>query len=657
MGFRVEQESGQRLAQFGLADAGRAEEQERAVGAVRIGQPRARAPDSVGHDAHGLVLADDALVQRVFHLQQLFALALHHLGDRNAGRARNDFGDLFGADLSPQQLRLLRLLAREFLVGFLQLRLELRQLAVLQFAHLLPVALALGFFHRELDLVDLFLDVLRTDDLRLLGLPDFVEIRVLALELGDFLFDQLEAFFRRRVLFLLDRFALDLELDHPPLEPVHDLRLGVDFHLDARRGFVDQVDRLVGQETIGDVAMRQLGRGDDRRVGDLHAVMDLVALLQAAQDGDGRLDARLVDENLLESAFERGVLLDVLAVLVERSRADAMQFAARQRRLEHVARVDRAFGLAGADHRMQLVDEHDRLALVGGNVLEHGLQPLLEFAAILGAGEQHRHVERKDTLVLERLRHLAVDDSLRETFDDGGLADAGFADQHGVVLGSALQDLDRAADLVVATDYRIELALSRTIGEVDGVFLERLALALGLLRVDATAAADGFDGRLQCFFRQAMLLQQPSRIALVVREGEQEQFAGDELVTAFDGDLVGDVEKIAKLAGNADLAALPLDFGQSRDRLGKRRLERGHVDAGAREQRSRAPILLVEQSRQQVLRLDEAAVVAERHALGIGERLLEFGGQFIYAHAYPSRSFDLRSRWGKFGEISSEFRC
>jgi hypothetical protein len=68
------------------------------------------------------------------------------------------------------------------------------------------------------------------------------------------------------------------------------------------------------------------------------------------------------------------------------------------------------------------------------------------------------------------------------------------------------------------------------------------------------------------------------------------------------------------------------------------------------------PILLIEQSRQ-VLRLDEAAVVAERHALGIGERLLQFGGQFIYTHAYPSRSFDLRTRWGNFGEISSEFRC
>ena len=56
-----------------------------------------------------------------------------------------------------------------------------------------------------------------------------------------------------------------------------------------------------------------------------------------------------------------GVLLDVLAVLVERRRADRPQLAAGQRRLEQVAGVHRALGLAGADDRVQLVDEQDDL--------------------------------------------------------------------------------------------------------------------------------------------------------------------------------------------------------------------------------------------------------------------------------------------------------
>ena len=94
-----------------------------------------------------------------------------------------------------------------------------------------------------------------------------------------------------------------------------------------------------------------------------------------------------------------------------------------------------------------------------GDLLQHGLQALLELAAVLGAGEQRRHVEREHALALQRLGHFVVDDALREAFDDRGLAHARLADQHRVVLGAALQDLDHAADLVVAADHRVELAL------------------------------------------------------------------------------------------------------------------------------------------------------------------------------------------------------
>ena len=142
-----------------------------------------------------------------------------------------------------------------------------------------------------------------------------------------------------------------------------DFGLRVDLHADARRRLVDQVDRLVGQLPVGDVAMRKRRGGDDRRIGDVDAVVNFVALLQAAQDRDRVFDRRLVDQHFLEAPLQRRVLLDVLAIFVERGRADAMQLAARERGLEHVARVHRAFGLAGADHRVQLVDEQDDAGL------------------------------------------------------------------------------------------------------------------------------------------------------------------------------------------------------------------------------------------------------------------------------------------------------
>ena len=283
-----------------------------------------------------------------------------------------------------------------------------------------------------------------------------------------------QALARGLVLLLLQRLLLDLELDDAPLEPVERLGLGVDLHADARGGLVDQVDRLVGQLAVGDVAVRQRRRGDDRRIGDLDAVVHLVALLQAAQDRDGVLDRRLIDQHLLEAPLQRRVLLDVLAVLVERGRADAMQLAARQRGLEHVAGIHGALGLAGAHHGVQLVDEQDDLAFLLGEIVEHGLQPLLELAAELRAGDQRAHVERQNALVLQALGHLAVDDALRQALDDRGLADAGLADEHRVVLGAPLQHLDGAADLVVAADHRIELARGGARRQVDGVFLQRL---------------------------------------------------------------------------------------------------------------------------------------------------------------------------------------
>ena len=142
-------------------------------------------------------------------------------------------------------------------------------------------------------------------------------------------------------------------------------------------------------------------------------------------------------------------------------------------------------------------------------------------------------------------RHFAVDDALRQTFDDRGLADAGFADQHRVVLGAALQHLDRAADLVVAADHRVELALTRALGQVEGVFLQRLALAFGFLRADGLAAAHRVDRLFQRRARHAMLLEQASGFALVVAGRQQKHLAGDELVAALLRFLVGQVEQVA----------------------------------------------------------------------------------------------------------------
>ena len=71
--------------------------------------------------------------------------------------------------------------------------------------------------------------------------------------------------------------------------------------------------------------------------------MRFVTRLESAQDGDGVIDRRFAHLHWLKASLERGVFLDMLAILVEGGRADAAQFAASKRGLEQLSRADRAF--------------------------------------------------------------------------------------------------------------------------------------------------------------------------------------------------------------------------------------------------------------------------------------------------------------------------
>ena len=269
--------------------------------------------------------------------------------------------------------------------------------------------------------------------------------------------------------------------------------------------------------------MRQRGGSDDRRVRDLHLVVHFVALLEAAQDRDRVLNRGLVHQYLLEATLQCRVFLDVLTVLVEGGRADAVELAARKRGLKHVAGVHRAVSLTGADHRVQLVDEQDDLALLFGEFIQDTFQPLLEVAAVLGAGDQRAHVERKNSLPAQPFRNLAVDYPQREALDDGGLAHARFADKHRIVLGAPLEHLDGAADLVVATDNRIQLAGFRAGREIDRVFIESATRLLGIRVDDFLARAHLLDGFIDAGPVRAALRQRLGEIRSSLERRQQEQ--------------------------------------------------------------------------------------------------------------------------------------
>ena len=164
-----------------------------------------------------------------------------------------------------------------------------------------------------------------------------------------------------------------------------------------------------------------------------HAVVQLEALLDATQNRQRILDRRLIDDHRLETPLERGIFLDVLAILVERRRADAVQLAARQHGFEQITRIHRPLGLTGADDQVEFVDEENDAPVALFHLGEHRFQTLFKFASIFRTGDECTHIEREDRPVLKPLGDVAPQDPLREALDDGGLADAGFADEHGIV--------------------------------------------------------------------------------------------------------------------------------------------------------------------------------------------------------------------------------
>ena len=105
----------------------------------------------------------------------------------------------------------------------------------------------------------------------------------------------------------------------------------------------------------------------------------------------------------MESSFERGVLLDVLAVLGQGRGADGAEVSSRQGRFEEVGGVHRTLGGAGADQSVELVDKEDDLAIRVHDLLQNRLQSVFELAAVLGAGDQRPHIERNDAALLEDL--------------------------------------------------------------------------------------------------------------------------------------------------------------------------------------------------------------------------------------------------------------
>ena len=402
---------------------------------------------------------------------------------------------------------------------------------------------------------------------------------------------------------------------------------------------------LSGRNRRGDVPIGQGRRSDQRGVGDPDPVVRLVALLEPPQDTDRVLHARLTDQHLLEPALQGRVLLDVTAVLVQRRGTDHPQLTPGEHRLEHVAGVHRTLaGRTGADHGVQFVDEGDDLPVGALDLVEDGLQPLLELAAVLRPGDHRAKVQRDQPLAAQRLRHVAGHDSLGQALDDSRLANAGFADQHRVVLGPAGQHLHHAPNLRVAADDRIDGALAGLLGQVDAVFLQRLERPLGIggghLSVTAADDRECLDQRVG---GGAGGDQDVADVGAGSGQRGQQVLGGKEFITTGPHDLLGAGHDVRDCPGKLRLG----DGGAlGRRQPGQDRArpcgDRCSVDADRPQQTGSGGTFGREQRGEQVRRLHHGIAGRSGGTDGRGQHLTTLGGQDVGVHVCSSTAFPVR---------------
>ncbi len=558
----VEEEVRERLGQLRLADPGRAEEEERAGGPVGVGDPGAGAAYGVRHGPDGLALPDQPPAQLGLHAQELLRLALQQASGRDAGPRADDVGDVVRADLLLDHGVDGGLLLGLVRLG--QLALQSGDLAVEQLGRGVEVSVALGTLGLAAQFVEAFLQLADAVQALLLLLPAGGQTAQLLLLVGEVAADLLEPLLGALVGLVPERQLLHVQPVHGALELVDLQGRGVDLHAEPGGRLVDEVDRLVGEEAGGDVAVREGRGGHQRGVGDLDLVVCLVAALEATQDRDGVLDGRLGHQDLLEAAFQGGVLLDALAVLVERGGADHPQLTAGEHRLQHVAGVHRGVAArARADDRVQLVDEGDDLPVALLDLGEDGLQAFLELAAVLGTRDHRAQVQGDEPLVPQGLGDVALDDALGEPLDHGRLADAGLTDEHGVVLRAARQHLHDPADLLVTADDRVELALAGGRGEVGAELLQRLVLAFGVGSGHPAPSPALLECVQQLLRAGSLPVEDLTGAAALRRDGDEQVLGGEVVVTELLGAPVGvgeDGEQLA--AGLRRRDGRPGDAGQ-----------------------------------------------------------------------------------------------
>ncbi len=381
--------------------------------------------------------------------------------------------------------------------------------------------------------------------------------------------------------------------------------------------------------------------------------MLLVTGAHAFEDPDRLVHGRFFHHDGLEAALQGGVLLDVLAIFLQRGGADDLQFAACQGRLEDIGGVHGRACRTGTHQHVHFVNEYDGAGCL--QLIDDALEAFFELPAVHRPGHQRTHIQLQHAFAKQGGGNVAVDDALGEPLHDGGLAHTGFTDEGGIVLVAARQDLDDALDLHLAPDDRVQAVLLGQRGQLNCQLIDERGLLLFsflffLVRVDSRSSRAGGRGSLKTtagfqdarhlaadlFVRDAQLAKHFQTAVLAgAQQSQQEMLRADVVGLHAPGFVHRELQNLLDAGGKVNaLLHGRAEAAQFLDDLAHALCLHAQV---AQHARSHAAFL-VDQPQQQVLGADRRLAVA----LGFQVRQVQYSARALSESFQTRHTFSLR---------------
>ena len=245
----------------------------------------------------------------------------------------------------------------------------------------------------------------------------------------------------------------------------------------AGSNLIEDVNCLVWQETVLDVAARKRNSSLDSSFGVVDVVVLLIAVLKTVDNRNGVVGVWLADVDWLETPLKCSVLLDMFTVLFCRSCTDDLDFSTRQWWLQDGRSIDGALCGASTNDGVNLVDEED--VILGFLQLSNNLlHAVLKLTAILGSCYQTCQVKRPNLLSAQDVRNVAGCNELSQALDNGGLTNARISQDKWVVLLATCKNLHDTLNLAVTTNNGVKLFICGKLSKVAAKLLQHRSVVV-----------------------------------------------------------------------------------------------------------------------------------------------------------------------------------